>query len=38
MYNDICIKNINLLATPPSLPLFMCRFVLQFVIKCILGI
>jgi hypothetical protein len=31
-------KNANLPATPPSLPLTMCRFLLQFFfIKCIFG-
>jgi hypothetical protein len=38
IYNDICIKNVNVSPTPSSLPFFMRRSILQFIIKCILGI
>jgi hypothetical protein len=30
-------KSVNLLATSPSLPLFMCGSMLMFIIKCTFG-
>jgi hypothetical protein len=37
IHSVVCTQNANSLATPGSLPLSMCRSLLQFIIESILG-